>query len=115
MTSPLNCVNHNTIVITHFWKGLIENLETDMNLTKDETLHENVTEEDLKEGFRVHLYLAMCHKRVIESPFFEFYHTLFKSASGKNIFLSLNRLIKVSNNFKNKVIEGISRKLDGGR
>ena len=111
ITSPLNCVNHNTILITHFWEGLIENLETDMNLTKDEALHENVAEEDLKEGFRVHLYLAMCHKRVVESPFFKFYQNLFRSGSAKNIFLSLNRLIKVSENLNNNVIEGISRKL----
>ena len=111
MVYPLNCVRHDTHLITYFWQGLIENLETVMNLTKDETLHENVKDEDLKEGFRVHLYLAMCHKRVIESPFFKFYNNLFRTSSAKNILLSLNRLIKVSENLKDKVIEDISRKL----
>lgn len=111
MVSPSNCVDHNTILISYFWRSLIENLETAMNVTKDETFHETFTEEDLDEGFRVYLYLGMCHKRVIENPLLIFYHDLFGSASVKNIFLSLNRLIKVSENLKEKRVKDITRKL----
>ena len=87
----------------------IDEVERILEVTASDERFGNVTDSSLKTAADMFLYLNSCNENL--RPWFIFYTDLIRNKSPNEIILTLNRILKNRNNFAEKDLIDIARKL----